>query len=260
MPTCYGYGRASTDKQELTEEVQLKSVKRQYDTLLKPKGVQWGGFFYDAAVSGGKPFTERPEGLKMWMHLMPGDYVVTHHSDRAFRDTADGLRTAAMFRARGVTLVMPDIPHDLETADGEMMATIQFALNLRERRKVGERTSAAMRVLAERGERFGGSSQGCPIGWMWGGTGLAPDQDERDKVEQMAKWHAEGLSHERISMRVTSRPYQWRRRNRVPKFGNWSRRYVALALEARRLGYPKVYLNSPRRKSAAGRTHRAAST
>jgi DNA invertase Pin-like site-specific DNA recombinase len=260
MATCYGYGRASTDKQELTEQVQSKSVKEKYSALLKPKGVKWGGWFYDAAVSGSKPFTERPAGLRMWMNLQPGDYVVTHHSDRAFRDTADGLRTSALFRARGVVLVMPDIPHDLETADGEMMATIQFALNLRERRKVAERTAAAMRVLSERGVRFGGARQSTPIGWRWGGAGYVEDAEERARVEQMAQWYESGLSLERIEMRVSYPPYQWKRRSTSSRFGNWSRRYVAFALEARRLGYPKVFLNGRRRKTAARPAHQASAT
>lgn len=255
----YGYGRASTDKQDLTEEVQLASVQKRH--AAEYPSLPWGGWFYDAAVSGSKHFTERPEGLRLWIMLQPGDVVLVHHSDRAFRNTADALKTMAMMRARGVLFLMPDVPADSTTADGEFIATIQFAIGTRERRRIGERTSAALRAKAARGERLGGKLQVPPFGWRFSGTGLTEDRDERHRIEQMARWRdAEGLSFDRLEQRVGYPPYCWRREVRVKGAGVWSRRNIRLALEARRLGYPRVYMGGRRGTGAETRTLPVSST
>ena len=79
---AYGYGRASTGKQELTEEIQRRAVEEYYRTHLKPQGVEWGGWHYDAATSGDKAFTEREHGLSLWVMAQRGDYIVASKSDR----------------------------------------------------------------------------------------------------------------------------------------------------------------------------------
>jgi hypothetical protein len=65
IPICYGYGRHSTNKQELTQEVQEFRTREYWERTLQPKGVAWGGFFYDAATSARIPFGEREQGRKI---------------------------------------------------------------------------------------------------------------------------------------------------------------------------------------------------
>ena len=259
MKIAYGYGRHSTHKQAVTAEVQEASVRDQFERLLRPKGYRWGGWFYDAAVSGGRDFTDRPEGLRLYMLAEGGDAIVCHNSDRMFRNQNDAEKTVMLMRARGVELLMPDLP-SFDRADPRMLSRVRFVIAQWEREKIGERTSAGMQNLSARGVRFGGRLQSPPLGWQMNGTGLVPDHDERAKIEQMAQWHAEGLSYERISMRVSYPPYCWKRAIHLRKGGSWSKRYVRLAIKARSLGYPRCHLYSRTRRHAGGSSQPAIET
>jgi DNA invertase Pin-like site-specific DNA recombinase len=243
MATVYGYGRHSTEKQGDTEIVQREKVQGYYQGLLKAKGLAWGGWFYDAAVSGSKPFTERPDGLRLWMHLQPGDYVVVSALDRAFRSLLDGVRMIEMYRAKGVHFVAIDISLDTSTAMGEFGLHIFLAAAQLNRRLTSERTREVMAAKRERGERVGRDKASAPIGWMHSGSGWAPDNTERKQVDRMAEWRARGLSLARITARCTGPEFE-RRYGR-----KWTRRYVTLALRARVAGYPKYYLYKRRGKS-----------
>jgi DNA invertase Pin-like site-specific DNA recombinase len=261
MSKCYGYGRASTGKQAVTESVQRRAVEEYYRRELQPKGIAWGGWFYDPATSGDQPFSERPEGLRVWVTAQPGDFIVASKSDRVFRNTKDGLVTMEALLAKQVRCVMIDMPYDTRDANAELLFTIQLAVNRWERRKIGERTSAAMKEIGRSGlHRIGGGRQSTPIGWMRNGTGFVEDHEERGRVEQMARWRdEEGLSFNQLEMRVSYPPFNWRRRISRKKGGAWSPRYIRLALEARSKGYPRAYLNSRSRRAAAARTPDAVS-
>ena len=105
----FGYGRHSTDKQHVTEDVQREQVEHIFETVYRPSGYEWAGWHYDTAVSGAMPFTDRPEGFRVWATSQHGDVVGVMHSDRAFRNTEDALRTTAAFRERGIHVHMPDV-------------------------------------------------------------------------------------------------------------------------------------------------------
>jgi DNA invertase Pin-like site-specific DNA recombinase len=241
MKIAYGYGRHSTSKQVVTAEVQEASVMDQYERLLKPKGYSWGGWFYDAAVSGSKDFSDRPEGVRVYMMAGEGDAVICHNSDRMFRSQADAEKTVLLLQSRGVQIVMPDLP-SFEKADPRMLARIRFVIAQWEREKIGERTSSGMQRMSAKGKKFGGRIQSVPLGWRNTGGGIAPCPEERARIEEMARMHAEGASFERISMIVSYPPHNWRRPLARKGGGAWSKRYVRLAIKARSLGYPRCYL------------------
>jgi DNA invertase Pin-like site-specific DNA recombinase len=254
--TCWGYGRASTGKQAISEDVQKRAVEEYCRTELKPKGISWGGWLYDPATSGDKPFSEREQGLRVWVTAQPGDFIVAAKSDRVFRNTRDGLATMEALLTKNVRCVMLDMPYDTRDANSELLFTIQLAVNRWERRKIGERTSAAMKEIGRKGDhRLGGGRQSTPIGWMRHGTGFVEDHEERERVGLMAQWRGEeGLSYTQLEMRVSYPPYCWRRRISRKKGGSWSSRYIRLALQARSKGYPRCFLNSRSRRAEAART------
>ena len=267
MSKCFGYGRASTDRQEVTEQVQREAAESYYRTHLKPHGVVWAGWFYDAAVSGSTQFSEREEGLKVWLLAQPGDHVVAFRADRLFRNTIDGLSTMEAFDRKGVACQPLDMPRrkvGVRSADAEFMDTIHVALGQRERRVISERTSAAMRRMVANGVKFGRARASAPIGWMHNGEGLVPDPEERGKVEQMAQWRAQGLSFDRLAAIVNRPPYCWTRRYSTGmkgrKSSGWDRKYIRLALLARDQGYPRAFLYSRKRRGASGRMPAAVET
>jgi DNA invertase Pin-like site-specific DNA recombinase len=244
----FGYGRHSTDKQHVTEQVQRERVEQIYEQTYKPAGYEWAGWFYDEAVSGSSSFTDRPEGFRLWGSVVHGDVVGVLHSDRAFRDTEDALRTTAAFRQRGVHLHLPDVAYDAGTADGKLISTIQFAVSMHQRQRGCERTRDSMRKLSKQGVWFGGKNQSAPYGWQGNGNGFTVDPQERARLDEMAAMRASGLSYDRISAIVSRPPYNWRRK----RGQQWCRRAVRLGLEARDKAYPQVHMYSRyRRRDAA---------
>ena len=178
MPTAYGYCRASTGRQDLTFDSQRAAIDRYFRDKLEPAGYAWGGFFEDKAVSGAKPFTERPEGRKLWVTCQPGDAIVWHRMDRAFRSVKDGSQVLAQFRERGVAIHSLDIGLDTSTPMGEFIAHMLVSLAALERAWISSRTKEALAALKARGYKRKGDSvpptarpsQGSRRRWHRGGT------------------------------------------------------------------------------------------
>ena len=242
MPTCYGYGRHSTAKQGATEQVQRAAVEAYFRGTLKPKGVTLGGWYYDAAISGGKPFSDRPEGLRLWMMLQPGDYVVVSRLDRAFRSLVDGARTVEALKARGVHLVALDLGLDSSTPMGEFALHVFLAAAQMQRRCIGERTREVLLAKSAKGIPIGRAASSSPYGWRRVGRALVEDPEDRRRVEVLHGWRQDGLSLSRISLRVREPDHRW-----LTAGGRaWYPSSISAALEARERGFPKVFMRSSR--------------
>ena len=252
MSKAWFYGRHSTESQGMTEHIQKDACMAYLKSTLAVKGVEFGGWFYDAAVSGSKPLFERPEGMKLLLHAQPGDYLVISKLDRGFRNTKDGLTTAELLDAKGVYLVVISHNWDTSTALGRACFTMSLAFAQLERDQTVERNKAVAQYLKSRGVLHGQSVSSMPFGWRSAGSSgnYVPDEQEREQIEHFAKWRAEeGLSFERIYFRLRQPEYRWKRRGK----NTWHPKYIRLALIARTQGYPKYFLNSRSRRNAAGR-------
>src|SRR5256885_4606074 len=71
-PKTFGYGRASTKKQEASPESQKASI-RDYTNFNKLGDVT---FFSDAATSGKIAWQERDAGKEVFRQLRQGDHVI----------------------------------------------------------------------------------------------------------------------------------------------------------------------------------------
>jgi DNA invertase Pin-like site-specific DNA recombinase len=248
MATAWMYGRHSTNKQGATEDVQRAACEAKWRNELAPKGVKMGGWYYDPAVSGGKSFSDRPKGVEIMLLAKKGDYIIVAKLDRAFRSLLDGARTMEMFRQRGVHFVSLDLGFDTSTPNGEFALAVFLAAAQLNRRLTGERTSEVMQSLSAKGVLFGYAKSSVPFGWVRNGTGLAVDQEERDRIEHMAALKESGMSYDRLEQLVNyDQGYRWKRRSG----GQWSRKYIRLGLKARHLGYPRCFLRGRRRTGAA---------
>ncbi len=247
MSKAYMYGRHSTAHQSATEDVQRAACQRHYDNALADKGVEFGGWFYDAATSGGKPFSERPEGLRCWLHLQPGDYLIVAKLDRAFRSLIDGAKTIQMFKTKGVHFVALDLGMDTSTPLGEFALHVFLAAAQMQRRYVSERTREVLAHKASLGIKLGRACRSPPFGWRLGGANgyWVEDPAEREQIEEFAKWHdEEGLSVRAIAKRILRPEFRRRRRNKH----SWHEKYIRLALHARVAGYPRTHLNARSRR------------
>jgi DNA invertase Pin-like site-specific DNA recombinase len=251
MSKAYMYGRHSTHHQSATEEVQRLACQRHWETALKDKGVEDGGWFYDPASSGGKPFTERESGLRLWLHLQPGDYLIVSKLDRAFRSLLDGARTIQMFAAKGVHFVALDLGMDTSTPLGEFALHVFLAAAQMQRRYTSERTREVLAHKKSQGKLLGRACRSAPFGWRLGGANgfWVEDEAERQQIEEFARWHdQEGLSTRAIELRLRRPEYRWKRRNKH----KWHEKYIRLALRARAQGYPPAHLNARSRRRLAG--------
>lgn len=235
MSTFYGYGRHSTRRQELTEDVQRAKVDNFYERELKPKGVKYGGFFYDTAVTGSSPFSEREFGLKVLALAQPDDYVVSSRLDRCFRNTLDGLKNIEQFAQKGVTFYSLDMP--MVFADkryGKLMLTVILAFAELDRDITRERTNDVIAYRKAEGLPYCPSP---PMGWKI--AGMKPnryflvDANERAFIDTLFELR-KTMTMARIAVFCrTQGQFKLKR-----PFDNKSA--VTWALHARFLKYPKV--------------------
>jgi DNA invertase Pin-like site-specific DNA recombinase len=202
VPVAYGYTRVSTQDQAdsgLGLEAQKQDIERYYQYLLTPKDVAWGGLFVDSAVSGNTLFTEREAGGRLDTELRQGDHVIMAKLDRGFRRTDDCCNTVNRWQDRGITLHIRDLNLDTSTPTGDMVIKILSIVAEWERRRIGERTTAAVRIARQNGKAANGFAG---YGFRWVGAKghkrRVADTEERDSMRRIVKARCDGCSWEAI--------------------------------------------------------------
>jgi len=234
-PICYAYGRHSTNKQELSQEVQESRTREYWERHLKDRGIVWGGFYYDAATSAKIPFTERPSGKIVHLVAQPGDHIIVTKLDRPFRSLRDGVIAMEQWETRGVHFHALDLQVDTSTPIGKFFRTVLLAVAELEREFARERTQETIVLRQKQGVPY---SRGCPVGWMI--IGETPhrqyrvDADERLLVDEMQRMRDRGYCTDDIAL-WSKRQSVFRSKRSFPGRGQ-----VRGALNARKLGYPKI--------------------
>jgi len=244
MAKCYAYGRASTSMQHMTEEVQKQTCRDYYDATLKSRGIEWAGFYYDKAESGGTTFSEREYGRQVYFALKPGDYLIVASMDRLFRNKVDGFVTLDELDRAGVKRVILDLP-DLSGLDGDeelydMLESNMVLYAHMYRRMLSRKMKRDNAFKRERGVPYCRSS---PIGWKQVGEkrerAYRVNPHERVVIDFMQTLAEEGMSHADIAL-------WWIHEESKGKFaGKRMRRFtcednVRWALRARMAGYPMI--------------------
>ena len=243
MPTAYGYCRASTGAQHLTFDAQKAAITGYYEAKLKPAGIEWGGFYEDKATSGKTPFTDREEGRKLWAVTLPGDAVIWHKMDRAFRNVRDGAQVMHMLKEKKIAVHSIDIGLDTSTALGEFVSHLLLLLAQLERSWIASRTTDAMAARKALGRRVG---REMPAGYKAAGPKGAretiPDAAERLLLTEI---HNRFMSGE--AMTAISNDLYFREIKRSTK-GYYHVQWTCYALVARAKGYPQEYTFESHRK------------
>lgn len=233
-PRCFGYGRHSTNKQELTKEVQEYRTHDYWERTLKHKGVLWGGFYYDSATQGRVPFSERRQGRLLHAVARPADHIVVTKMDRPFRSLHDGIVSIKQWESRGVIFHAMDMQVDTSTPLGRFFRTILLAVAELEREFTSERVRDTIELRKREGKPH---SRGCPVGWKI--KGEAPnryyrtDDEERMLVDEMARMRESGSSYDDIAL------WQLRQTEYPAKRLFPTRDQVKWAINARACGYPR---------------------
>jgi len=125
------------------------------------------------------------------------DVVLVVKLDRLTRSTRDLGDLLDRFGRRDVALAAVSESLDTSTAAGRMVVNMIGVVAQWEREAIGERTSAALQVKRQRGERYSGRS---PYGWQYVDGRMVENGDEQQTlclVESM-------VSNEKLSLRAIS--------------------------------------------------------
>lgn len=235
MAKCFCYGRHSTDKQGMTEELQKDLCVRYFENNLKPKGVAFAGWFYDPAVTSAIELGEREYGRVVVTSAQPGDYVVVAKLSRSFRKSLDMERTTEMLRTKGVHFVSLDMPVDEGRAHGRFTRRVYGAADQLIREIAVEHQNELAAFRKSQGLPH---SRGCPVGWRV--IGKKPnreyrvDMNERALADFIATLYSRGASLEEIAL------WGMRQTQYQNKRAFTTRDTVKWVLNARSRGYPKV--------------------
>ena len=202
MPFAYGYTRVSTQDQAdsgLSLEAQKQDIERYYQYLLAPKDIAWGGLFVDSAVSGNTLFGEREAGGRLNTTLEHGDHVIMAKLDRGFRRTDDCCNMVNQWKQRGITLHIRDLNLDTSTPTGDMVIKILSIVAEWERRRIAERTAAAVRIARQNGKAANGfAGYGFKYVGAKGYKRRVTDAEERKTMARIVKSRCDGCSWEAI--------------------------------------------------------------
>ncbi len=191
-PAIYGYGRASTRKQEDSPEVQKEHIQR-YATLHQLGDVT---VFIDSAKSGKVAWQDRPGGAALFGRLKPGDHVIIAKLDRAFRRLADCVVVLEQLERMGVKLHVVNLlggAIDLSSPMGRFLIHILAAFAELERAFISERTKDGLANKKKRGVAhthypgYGYRWQKQVIDGKWVKVKVRDDQ-ERQVMASIVAW------------------------------------------------------------------------
>lgn len=150
-----GYGRMSTDKQQLSPKVQADKitawVQGQQACGLLPADSVFAGVVMDEAVSSRIDMLKRPQGHNLLVTLERGDLVVVASLSRAFRSAADAEKTMLVFDEAGIGIQFLDFQIDTSQPQGKAMLSMCAVWAKLERDLICERTANALESKRKQG-------------------------------------------------------------------------------------------------------------
>lgn|SRR5699024_6207516 len=136
----YGYARVSTQKQDLSRQLDLLK-KYNCNEILTEK------------MTGTK--SSRPELDRLKDKLRPGDVVVVESFSRLGRSTKDLIDLVNYFEENNVKLISDKENFDTSTPQGRLMMTVFQAFSQFERDLIVERTKEGLKSARSRGRKGG---------------------------------------------------------------------------------------------------------
>ena len=213
----YGYVRVSTDRQDLSLEVQAEKLK----AMASIKGLPDLEIIVDEDESAKN--LKRPGVQHLLAMVRAGEVsmIIIAKLDRLTRSVRDLAELVDLFNVHGVSLISVSETLDTSTAVGRMMLNVLATVAQWERETIGERTRDALRAKKARGERSGT----VPWGKMVVEGKLVPCEWEEHVASEALRMRAEGCSLTGIAMTLNFRGYVTR------KGTPWRFQYIAKMLK-----------------------------
>jgi DNA invertase Pin-like site-specific DNA recombinase len=198
----YGYVRVSTQSQA-DDGLSLDAQQRQIEGYSMMHGMKLDHVFIERAVSGAKPFEQRPQGKILSETLTSGDVVICSKLDRLFRSARDALVVTDEFKARKCSLHLLDLGGDVSgNGISKMFFTIVASFAEFERDRIAERIADVKANEKLLGRFIGGSR---PFGFQVSDDGtLEEDEVEQRMIKLVLHLRSEEKSYRTIADEVTN--------------------------------------------------------
>ena len=245
MATAYLYGRVSTQKQkdEPTREDQENALLEFYEERFAPSGFDNGGYIFDEAQSGGKPFAQRKQGKQLYHSILQqGDVLVAYDLSRITRDIDDWIPMKRQLLDRGVVMwlvhdTFRQIPSDAvrKYTTNNYVSAITLVRELQSEERIN-------RTIEKRG-RGENVTFVAAMGWKIKKGLKKPRVDERERriIEHLASLQQEGMTLNQIA-RYMQRPATIKKLNWDKPHRNFQdARYVQWGIRAASCDYPQLY-------------------
>jgi DNA invertase Pin-like site-specific DNA recombinase len=185
----YFYGRSSTNRQEMSEELQLDEVKKSFGEL--------DGTFFDRGVSGGAKIEKRIKLLELLNVLKKGDEVYIYSFSRIARDTMLHLFIEKEIDVKGATIVSVKEEDSCGTsAEKVMMRTILAAVATYEKEMIRARVKSSRATMRKNNRYMGGKRE---YGFRIDGDKAEALAEEQKVIESMISWKNEGMTTQGIT-------------------------------------------------------------
>lgn len=174
------YGRASTNHQEMSCEIQLNEVENTFGKM--------DATYFDQGISGAAPIEKREALLLMLEEIKKGDQVYIYSLSRIARDTLQNLWIEREILKAGATI--HSVKENFEdTPEAVMMRTILSAFATYEREMIKARTKAAKKTMRDKGLYIGGKRE---YGYRVIEGELIADEEEQSVIDLIKNWKRSG--------------------------------------------------------------------
>lgn len=204
-PSVFGYLRNSTDRQDLSPEVQRTEILRRF-----PAVAQW---FHDSGVSGTASLERRPALAELLALVKKGDILAVAKRDRLARDVFMSAWLDKEAKKRGFQIVAADGNGNGDSPTDKLLRQVIDVFAEFEVEMIRMRTRAALAKKREAGEKLGGS---LPYGYKLGKARritsesgeiktvkmLEAKQDQLVIIRRMVGWHRRGEGLRGIARRL----------------------------------------------------------
>lgn len=198
-----GYLRVSTD-QQVESGLGLEAQKEACDFYARKLGLEVAQFFTDEGLSGSLEIKERPELNKAINSLKKDDILIVAKRDRLARDPRIIMNLEHEILRKGIRIVSAaGEGTDNNDPASEYMRLIIDGAAKYERRIIGDRIKAALKVKKNRGERIGH----IPFGYKLAENNVNLEQNEVEYsvINNMKELRAKKLSIRDIAIALNKK-------------------------------------------------------
>ena len=209
------YARVSTDEQA-EEGYSLDAQLDILRTYCEVHDLEVAGEYVDDGYSG-RSCSNRPAYNRMFEEdARKWDVLVVMKMDRIHRNSRNFMEMMDSLSRRGKQFVSTYDDIDTTTAIGRFVMDMVQRLAQLESEQTGERTYFGMHQKAE--ERKGILGFNAPFGYVFGDSGLVPDENESESVREIFSMYLSGMTMDDIAFRLNSTGTLTRRGNPWNKF------------------------------------------